>query len=195
MNSGNPLTKAVGLNLSLLTGLTRPGPAQPRILSTGGSGVTATTQHRAYRETRSPRSCLARLAPHRKGRDVAEVGTEPERQCCEPIGGAQRRPGVSGRVREAPTDGQGRARGVWVPGPRRSAGESLLVRTVAAGVRPSEAVFLVPGCPGPHRDESAEDAGPLEAQVTESRYSGAASGFLPDRCWMERTEATPCRCS
>ena len=144
--------------------------------------VTATTQHPAYRETRRPRSCLAPLAPHRKGRDVAEVGTEPERQCCEPIGGAQRRPGVSGRVREAPTDSQGRAGGVWVPRPWRSAGESLLVRTVAAGVRPSEAVFLVPGCPGPHRDERAEDAGPLEAQVTESRYSGAASGFFPDRC-------------
>lgn len=126
---------------------------------------------------------------------MAEVGTEPERQCRGPIGGGQRRPGVSGRVRQAPTDGQGRAGGVWVPGPRCSAGQSLPVRTVAAGVRPGEVVFLIPGCPGPNRDESAEDAGPLEAQVTESRYSGAASGFFPDRCWMERTEATPCLCS
>lgn len=195
MNSVNPLTKAANLALPLLTGLTRSGPAQPRILGTGGSAVTATTQHLAYRETRRPRSCLARLAPHRKRRDVAEVGTEPERQCRGPIGGGQRRPGVSGRVRQAPTDGQGRAGGVWVPGPRCSAGQSLPVRTVAAGVRPGEVVFLIPGCPGPNRDESAEDAGPLEAQVTESRYSGAASGFFPDRCWMERTEATPCLCS
>lgn len=32
---------------------------------------------------------------------------------------------------------------------------------------------------GPHKDEGAEDAGPLEAQVTKLGCSGAAAGLLP----------------
>lgn len=32
---------------------------------------------------------------------------------------------------------------------------------------------------GPHKDEGAEDAGPLEAQVTKLGCSGAATGLLP----------------
>lgn len=39
------------------------------------------------------------------------------------------------------------------------------------------------------KDESPEDAGPLEAQVTEPGCGGAAAGFS-DPCRMERTEAT-----
>ena len=56
-----------------------------------------------------------------------------------------------------------------------------------------EGASLGLGRPGQRKDESTEDAGPLEAQVTEPGCGGAATGFFPDPSWMERTEATPSR--
>lgn len=42
-----------------------------------------------------------------------------------------------------------------------------------------EAASLAPGGLGPRKDERAEDAGPLEAQVTPRGCGGAAAGLLP----------------
>lgn len=170
---------------------TRAHTAQPWILSTGDSSRNRHRPAPAYLENPRPRSGFVLLTPHRKGRNAPDVGPEPERPRCGPIGSGRRRPCVSRLDREAPTDGpRGGAEGCG-SGDRgaRRAGRWL------SGQSPpewGEVTSFGLGRPGPRKDERTEDAGPLEAQVTEPGCGGAATGFFPDPCWMERTEATPC---